>query len=63
MLGNIWIRYCEILFVQKIGYKKAIPYEKALDIIDDDVKGNFIDADLLDMFAKEKVYALVREDK
>ena len=53
----------DALTSQDRPYKKAIPFEKALDIIGSDVKGNFIDADLYDMFVKEKVYELVREGK
>ncbi len=34
-------------------------YYNAYFIIGADVKGNFIDADLFDMFVKEKVYELV----
>ena len=37
-------------------YKKAVSHEKALDIIGCEVKGNFIDSDLFDMFVKGKVY-------
>ncbi|MCP4254402.1 MAG: GAF domain-containing protein [Candidatus Scalindua sp.] len=44
-------------------YKKALPFDKALDIISCDVKGNLVDADLFDMFVKEKVYELVHEAK
>ncbi len=44
-------------------YKKALPFDKALDIISYDVKGNLVDADLFDMFVKEKVYELVHEAK
>ncbi len=42
-------------------YKKAASHEKALDIIGYEVKGNLIDSDLFDMFAKGKVYELVHE--
>ncbi len=49
----------DALTAQDRPYKKAIPFEKALDIIGGDAKGNFIDADLFDMFVKENVYELV----
>ncbi len=37
-------------------YKKAIPHEKALDIIREEVKAGRLDADLFDLFVKGKVY-------
>ncbi len=51
----------DALTAQDRPYKKAVPYEKALDIIGYDVKGKLIDSDLFDMFVKEKVYKLVIE--
>jgi len=42
-------------------YKKAVPHERALDIIGYEVKGNLVGSDLFDMFVKEKVYELVHE--
>ncbi len=53
----------DALTAQDRPYKKALPFDKALDIISCDVKGNLVDADLFDMFVKEKVYELVHEDR
>ncbi|ODS31618.1 MAG: hypothetical protein SCARUB_03251 [Candidatus Scalindua rubra] len=39
-------------------YKKAVPHERALDIIGYEVKGKLVDADLFDMFVKGKAYEL-----
>jgi len=44
-------------------YKKAVPHERALNIIGYEVKGNLVDSDLFDMFVKEKVYELVHEEE
>lgn len=43
-------------------YKKAVPNERALDIIRSEVKNNILDADLFDLFVKERVYELVNVD-
>lgn len=40
-------------------YKKAVPYEKALDILKMDVKSNHLDNDLLDIFINAKIYEKV----
>jgi HD-GYP domain-containing protein (c-di-GMP phosphodiesterase class II) len=40
-------------------YKKAVPYEKALDILNMDVKSNHLDKDLLDIFINAKIYEKV----
>ena len=40
-------------------YKKAMPSEKALDILNGEVKRNLIDADLFKIFVESKVYTLV----
>ncbi len=53
----------DALTAQDIPYKKAVPHNKALDIIGYDVKGNLVGSDLFDMFVKEKVFALVHEDR
>ena len=53
----------DALTAQDRPYKKAVPHNKALDIIGYDVKGNLVDSDLFDMFVKEKVYELVHEDR
>lgn len=42
-------------------YKKAISYDKAIDIIGDEVKCGAIDAELYNLFVKEKVYELVNK--
>jgi len=44
-------------------YKKAVPHEKALDIIGCEAKGNLVDADLFDMFVEGKEYELVNEKR
>ena len=53
----------DALTAQDRPYKKAVPHNKALDIIGYDVKGNLLDSDLFDMFVKEKVYEIVHEDR
>ncbi|MDH4121402.1 MAG: GAF domain-containing protein [Deltaproteobacteria bacterium] len=40
-------------------YKKAIPVERALDILKEEVKSHHVDSDLLDMFIEAEVYKLV----
>lgn len=52
----------DALTAQDRPYKKAVPHNKALDIIGFDVKGGLVDSDLFDMFVKEKVYKIVHED-
>ncbi|RZA24180.1 MAG: GAF domain-containing protein [Proteobacteria bacterium] len=42
-------------------YKKAVPVEKALDILEMEVKGQKIDKDLFDLFVESKVYNTVLE--
>jgi HD-GYP domain-containing protein (c-di-GMP phosphodiesterase class II) len=42
-------------------YKKAVAYEKALNIISSEVKDYRLDTDLFDLFVKGKVYRLVEE--
>ena len=51
----------DALTAQDRPYKKAVPHDKALDIIGYDVKGKLIDSDLFDMFVEEKVYEIVQE--
>ena len=46
----------DALTAQDRPYKKAVSFEKALDIIGYEVKGNLVDSDLFEMFVKEKVY-------
>ena len=41
-------------------YKKAVPQERALDILYFEAKDNNIDQDLLDIFVKAKLYNLVK---
>jgi len=43
-------------------YKRAVPHEKALDILGYEVKGNLVDSDLFDMFVGGMVYGLVHEE-
>jgi HD-GYP domain-containing protein (c-di-GMP phosphodiesterase class II) len=40
-------------------YKKAVPLEKALKILEYEVKDNHIDGDLLDLFRKHEVYKII----
>jgi HD-GYP domain-containing protein (c-di-GMP phosphodiesterase class II) len=42
-------------------YKKAVPLEKALDILQMEVKGQKIDKDLFELFVESKVYNTVLE--
>lgn len=42
-------------------YKKAVPVEKALDILEMEVKGLKIDKDLFDIFCESKIYNTVLE--
>lgn len=42
-------------------YKKAVPIEKALDILEMEVKGQKIDKDLFEIFCESKVYNTVLE--
>ncbi len=51
----------DALTAQDRPYKRAVPHERALDIIGSEVKGNLVDSDLFDMFVKGKVYELVQE--
>jgi HD-GYP domain-containing protein (c-di-GMP phosphodiesterase class II) len=45
-------------------YKKAMPAEKALDIVASEVKRGQLDAELFDVFVGARVWALTqREDK
>ncbi|MGH9459691.1 MAG: HD-GYP domain-containing protein, partial [Vicinamibacteria bacterium] len=39
-------------------YKKAVPPEKALDILVEDAKAGQVDTDLLDLFIEAKVFEL-----
>jgi HD-GYP domain-containing protein (c-di-GMP phosphodiesterase class II) len=44
-------------------YKKAMPHDKALDILGGDVKRGLLDPDLFDVFVASRVFAIVsRED-
>lgn len=43
-------------------YKKAIPKEVALKILNDEAKNNKIDADLLDIFVRYRIYDKVNRD-
>ena len=52
----------DALTAQDRPYKKAASHERALDIIGYEVNGSLVDADLFDMFVKEKVYELVHEE-
>ncbi len=40
-------------------YKKAVPVEKALEIIEMDVKSKKCDAELFNMFVESKIYQSV----
>lgn len=42
-------------------YKKAVPLDRALDILDDEVKSGNVDAELLVVFKEAKVFELTRE--
>ncbi len=44
-------------------YKKAVPQERALDIMYFEAKDNNIDQDLLDIFVNAKLYSLVKSKK
>ena len=44
-------------------YKKAVPQERALDILYFEAKDNNIDQDLLDIFVNAKLYSLVKSKK
>ncbi|MCB1142007.1 MAG: GAF domain-containing protein [Leptospiraceae bacterium] len=44
-------------------YKKAVPLERALDILKMEVKDNHIDGDLLDIFIHMKVYEVLNKPK
>jgi len=41
-------------------YKHAIPVPKALDILTDEVKCGFLDADLFDIFVTAKIYQKIQ---
>ncbi|MBA3539086.1 MAG: GAF domain-containing protein, partial [Deltaproteobacteria bacterium] len=43
-------------------YKKAIPVEKALDILSGDVKRGQLDANLFDVFVSQRVWGLTQRD-
>ncbi|HDY86624.1 MAG TPA: GAF domain-containing protein [bacterium] len=43
-------------------YKKAVPYQRALDILNMEMKSNHIDKDLLDLFINTKTYEKVIND-
>jgi HD-GYP domain-containing protein (c-di-GMP phosphodiesterase class II) len=43
-------------------YKKAIPNEKALAIIESEVKQGLLDAELFRVFCEAKVWEIVRPD-
>ena len=43
-------------------YKRAVSVERALDIIRDEVKSEFLDADLFNLFVEAKVYQLTYKD-
>tara|TARA_B100000959_G_scaffold284409_1_gene355976 strand:+ start:1858 stop:2043 length:186 start_codon:yes stop_codon:yes gene_type:complete len=53
----------DALSAQDRPYKKAVPHNKALEIIGYDLSGGFIVADLFDIFVKDKVYELVLYDR
>lgn len=42
-------------------YKKAVSQERAIDIIGSEVKGSLLDADIFDLFVKEKVFEIAKE--
>lgn len=42
-------------------YKKAVPLERALDILHMEVKDNHIDSDLLNIFIHAKVYERIKK--
>ena len=43
-------------------YKKAMPVERALDILASDVKGGKLDAELFEVFVQARVWALTSTD-
>jgi hypothetical protein len=47
----------DVLVAWDRPYKKAIPVEKALDILQEEARGGKLDQDLLDLFIAAKVYA------
>ncbi|MES2615779.1 MAG: HD domain-containing phosphohydrolase, partial [Bdellovibrionota bacterium] len=51
----------DALVAQDRPYKKAIPYERALHILDDEVKMGKLDADLFKLFVEAKVWNLTRK--
>jgi HD-GYP domain-containing protein (c-di-GMP phosphodiesterase class II) len=42
-------------------YKRAVPYERALDIMDSDVTGGLLDRDLFALFTEAKVFELMKD--
>ena len=44
-------------------YKKAMPAERALNILDFEAKDNHLDPDLLEIFIKAKLYSLVQRPR
>jgi hypothetical protein len=44
-------------------YKKAMPHDKALDILSGDVRRGQLDADLFEVFVSARVYALTTDGK
>ena len=42
-------------------YKRAVPAESALDILESEVKGGLLDMDLFEIFRDSKVYEMEEE--
>ena len=42
-------------------YKRAVPLQRALDIMTDEVKGGMLDADLFGLFVQGKVFERLSE--
>ena len=43
-------------------YKRAVPAERAIDILRDEAKGGALDTELLETFVEARVFELVRSD-
>lgn len=52
----------EALTAQDRPYKPPLPIEKAINIIKEEVDSGYLDKDLYEIFIKEKVYDLYRND-
>jgi metal dependent phosphohydrolase len=51
----------DALTAQDRPYKKAVPVERALDILKLEVKDNHIDSDLFQVFVEARIYDSVRQ--